>query len=343
MVKKIIAAALSCLMILSLFATVGCEKTAKNRSYLIYGVFDTVCEYKDYSGASPSEFEERCKRVEEELNLCHKLFDIYNDYEGIINLKTLNDNAGGEAIEVDRRIIEMLSLSEQMRDLSGGNFNVCMGSVLSIWHGYRKAAKDDPASAALPSYDELLAASEHTSAENLVINSENSTVKLLDPEMSLDVGAIAKGYTAERVADMLTDMGVTAYVLDFGGNIRVGEKLGGGEFTAGIRNPDLYSEEPYVRRLDIKNCSLVTSAVDQRFYTVGGVRYHHIIDKDTLMPENNYLSVSVMTESSAVADALSTALFNMSVNEGQALINMLSGVEVTYVLNDGSIKVITTE
>ncbi len=343
MVKRIIAAALSCLTILSIFAMVGCGKMAKNRSYLIYDVFDTVCEYKDYSGASSSEFEERCKKVEEEVNLCQKLFDIYHDYEGIINLKTLNDNAGGEAIEVDERIIEMLVLSEQMRDLSDGNFNVCMGSVLSIWHDARDAAERDPEGAALPSYDELLAAAEHISAENLVINTKNSTVQLLDPEMSLDVGAIAKGYTAERVADMLSDMGVTAYVLDFGGNIRAGEKLGGGEFTAGIRNPDLYAEQPYARRLNIKNCSLVTSAVDQRFYTVGGVRYHHIIDKDTLMPEDNYLSVSVMTESSAVADALSTALFNMSVDEGQALINLLSEVEVTYVLNDGSIKVITTE
>lgn len=341
--KKIAAAALALIMILSVFAMTGCNAASKNRSYLLYDCFDTVCEYKDYSGVSEDEFEKRCEKIEEEVRLCHKLFDIYNEYEGIINLKTVNDNAGGEALKVDERIIELLMLSQQMWDLSDGNFNVCMGSVLSVWHGYRSAAELDHEGASLPTREELLSAAEHISAQNLVINPTDSTVQLLDGEMSLDVGAIAKGYAAERVAGMLWDMGVTAYVLDFGGNIRVGEKTDGGEFTAGIRNPDLYSSEPYVRKLSIKNCSLVTSAVDQRFYTVGGVRYHHIIDKDTLMPENNYLSVSVMTESSAVADALSTALFNMTADEGQALINTVGDVEVTYVLNDGSIRVLVSE
>lgn len=342
MKKKIVAIALLFITVLSLIFTVGCSTTPKVRSYLFYDLFDTVCEYKDYSGVSEKEFNERCKRIEEEVSLCHKLFDIYHDYEGIINLKTINDNAGRGAMVVDERIIELLMLSQQVWDLSGGDFNVCMGAVLSIWHGYREDAEKNPNNARLPKEEELRAAAEHISATNLIISPTDSTVELLDPEMSLDVGAIAKGYAAERVAGMLSDMGVTAYVLDFGGNIRVGEKTDGAHFTAGIRNPNPYDTEPYVRTAEVKNCALVTSAVDQRFYTVNGVRYHHIINKDTLMPENNYLSVSIMTGSSAMADALSTALFNMTVDEGQALINRIGGVEVTYVMNDYTVKVISS-
>ena len=106
---------------------------------------------------------------------------------------------------------------------------------------------------------------------------------------------------------------------------------------SGIQNPDKNATDPYVDKITISASSLVTSGVYERFYVVDGVEYHHIINKDTLMPERNYLSVSVHTESSAVADALSTALFNMSVDEGQAVIDAIEDTEVVYVLSSGEL------
>lgn len=314
--------------------------TPKNRVF--YEYFDTVCVFYDYTGGTAAEFSAACALVEEELSLCHRLFDIYNAYDGVTNIKSINDAAGGAPLAVDERIIDLLTLSKEMYTKTGGEVNVAMGAVLSIWHDRRTEAEADPASARVPTSKELLAAAEHTSIDSLEINAEAGTVRLTDPDASLDVGAIAKGYAAERVAALLEAEGITAYALDFGGNLRVGEKLDGSGFTSGIRNPYEGAANAYARTLTVKNSALVTSGVDQRFYTVEGVRYHHIINKDTLYPENNYLSVSIHTASSAVADALSTALFNMTLAEAQAALDRIGGTEATFVLPNGEVTVLSS-
>jgi thiamine biosynthesis lipoprotein len=192
----------------------------------------------------------------------------------------------------------------------------------------------------IPDADALRAAAEHTSIDSLVIDREESTVELTDPEASLDVGAVAKGYAAEMIALMLAERGISGYALDFGGNLRVvGEKPDGSGWTSGIKNPDPFAENPYVRTLVISDSALVTSGVYERFFTVDGVNYHHIIDPETLMPGSRYLSVSVHAPSSATADALSTALFNMDFEECEGLVSTLDGVEATFVFFDGTVKI----
>lgn len=347
--KRIISSLISAVLLLSVLLLSACDVTdPKAQTASFYNSLDpegryfrTYCEYRDYSGASATVFAERRRALEEEIIACNRLFDIYNTYDGINNLKTVNDAAGGEAVRVDGRIIELLTLAKDAYTLTDGNVNVMMGSVLTLWHGCREAAREGEA--ALPDMAALRAAAEHTSIDSLVIDRAASTVRITDPAASLDVGAVAKGYAAERCAALLEEMGVFAYSLDFGGNLRVGEKLSGKPFTTGIRNPVPYSSESFVRILDISDEALVTSGVDQNFYVVDGVRYHHIINKDTLMPKNDYLSVSIRTPSSAWADALSTALFNMTVDEGRAVIGELEDTSVTYVFPDGEVLIIGAE
>ena len=133
------------------------------------------------------------------------------------------------------------------------------------------------------------------------------------------------------------------YVLDIGGNLRVvGTKKDGSGWVSGIRNPDTYAQNPYIYTLTLKeNDALVTSGSYERYYTVDGVRYHHIINGETLMPENYYLSVSVKSTSSALSDALSTAIFNMPYDEAVAFIEGVSGIFVILVLPNG--EVVTVE
>jgi thiamine biosynthesis lipoprotein len=241
-------------------------------------------------------------------------------------------------VTVDRRIIDMLLYAKEMYATTDGIVNVAMGSVLSLWHDYRTVGMDNPAQAALPPMDRLQAAAAHTDITKVVIDEQNNTVTLQDPLMTLDVGAIAKGYAAGRVYNLIASRGLDGYAIDLGGNLRVvGTKPNGDGWVSGIRNPDNTSPDPYVDRITISDSALVTSGVYERFYVVDGVQYHHIINKDTLMPERNYLSVTVHTESSAVADALSTALFNMSVDEGRAVISTLPDTEIVYVLSSGEV------
>ena len=341
----------------------------KNR--IFYEYFDTVCTFYDYTGGTDEEFKQRYLMIDAELKACHELFDIYHTYEGINNIKTVNDAAGGEPVKVDERLIELLEFSREMYDKTDGNVNVMMGSVLSIWHKHRTGIQycaecDTDRNAltqekdgkkvwycsscgaenvhlevkTLPDMDKLRAAAEHTDISSLEINSDEGTVRISDGDASLDVGAIAKGFVAERIAKMLENTGVYAYALDLGGNLRVGEKLSGEGWQGAIRNPELYTDEPYIRMLEVKNEALVTSGSYERFYTVDGVRYHHIINKDTLMPENRYASVSILTPSSAVADALSTALFNMSEEEIERTLVSFPETEVTLVYPDGRVEII---
>ena len=307
-------------------------KTEKREKHY-YGFFDTVCSVYGYNAETDEEFEENCKLIEEKLDYYHKLFDIYNEYDGIVNLATVNRLAKDEKVKISPELAEFLNYSVSMHDLTDGNVNIAMGSVLSVWHKYREKGES------LPTKEELLSASAHTDINSLVVDGDGGTVSYSDPDLLLDVGAIAKGYTAEKCAELLKEKGVTAYVLDFGGNLRaVGTKPNGGTWRTGVKNPDMLSDISYVYYLDVADTSVVTSGDYQRFFVVDGKSYHHIIDKDTLFPAEHYSSVTVITENSGLADALSTALFNMEIEEAKMLLDTVDGVSVVWVYADGKIE-----
>lgn len=297
--------------------------------------FDTACLAYDYSGMNDEQFARVCRDIESDLKKYHKLFNIYKDF-GEINLAYINAHAGEGPIEVSEELFDFLEYSVELCELTGGEMNIAMGSVLKIWHEYREAAEKGPSFLAIPTEAELRAAAEHTDITKLKLSREDLTVELLDPEMSLDVGAIGKGYAAEKIADKLASKGISGFVLDFGGNLRaVGEKPSGAGWKTGIKDP---RGDGYIKYLTVKDTSVVTSGDYQRYHFADGVRYHHIIDPDTLYPAKSFSSVTVITEDSALADGLSTALFCMSAEEARALISRLSesGVKISAVLVTGS-------
>ena len=324
-------------MLLSSLSLTSC---AKPRQFAAYSLdyFDTATTIKGHE-TDKETFDRISGEALALLEEYHRLFTIYTRYEGLENLCTINDLVDGahRTVTVDRRIIDMLLYAKEMYAVTNGNLNVAMGSVLSIWHKYRTAGRDEPWAAELPPMEKLVEAARHTSIDDVIIDEEACTVFLADPEMTLDVGAIAKGYAVEMVAQYLEEQGVNGYILNVGGNVRtVGAKPDGSPWIAGVENPDVESEEAYLAYLALENESIVTSGSYQRFYEVGDVSYHHIIDKDTLMPAEGYLSVSVICLNSAQGDALSTALFCMPLEEGMALVESLADVEVLWVLSDGT-------
>ena len=158
--------------------------------------------------------------------------------------------------------------------------------------------------------------------------------------MSLDVGAIAKGYATEQVAAYMESQQITGYLLNVGGNVRcVGSRYDGSDWRVGVENPLAEDgNRPYLEVLNINDISLVTSGNYQRYYEVDGVTYHHIIDSDTLMPATDFVSVSVLCKDSGLADTLSTALFVMSFKEGIELVENLSGVEAMWLQSNGEVS-----
>ena len=307
----------------------------KPKSHLFYDYFDTYGSIYDYTGGSQEEFDEIVELADSIFKEYHILTDIYNEYDGINNLCTVNENAKNGPVKVSEKLIELIEFSKEMYNKTDGNVNIALGSVLKIWHAYREEGK------AVPSYEILSAAAEHTDINKIKIDKEASTIEFLDKEMSIDVGSIAKGYAVEVLAQALSERNISGYAIDMGGNLRiVGTKPSGDGWISGITDPTQTFEGGYIYKTELKNNSLVTSGTYQRFYTVDGVRYHHIIDKDTLMPENNYISVSIIYESSAVCDALSTAIFNMTVSEAEAVLAQFPGASAIFLNNDGAVTVI---
>ena len=323
------------LMIICIVWTIsGCQWIGKNQNNSWLGPFDTLTNLTIYD--SVSDGEQLFKTLDEMMVYYDQLFDIYHQYEGINNLKTINDHAGISPVKVDQAMIDMLKLSQDIYALSEGRMNIAMGSVLSIWHEYREAGMENPESAALPEMSELEEAAKHTDISKMIIDEEEQTVYLEDPKMSLDAGAVAKGFAARKMGDLIRESGTKHALLDMSSSIlAVGSRSDGQPWHLALQDP-FGSEDP-VCVVNMKDMSFVTSGDYQRYYEVEGQRYHHIIDPDTLMPADRFASVSIISADAGLADALSTALFCMTLEDGEALVESLDDTEALWIGKDGGL------
>ena len=327
--RKFFAAALVLTLLLTGCAPVAApEQTRYTATFL--DLFDTVTTIIGQA-ESEAAFQAMVQPIHDSLEHYHKLFDIYHDYEGIHNLKTVNDQAGLAPVQVDGAIVELLQDCKAYYDLTDGKVNVAMGSVLSLWHEARTDGLRDPSAAKLPDVDALVQAASHMDIECLIIDEAASTVFLSDLEMSLDVGAIAKGWSVQKVAENAP----SGMLISVGGNVcATGPKLKDGTpWVVGIQDPD--APDRNLHTIYVTKGSVVTSGDYQRTYMVDGKPYHHIIDPETRMPADLWRSVSIVCADSALADALSTALFLMDRETGEVLAEACDA-DVLWVMADGT-------
>ena len=318
----------------SLFSCDGFVSTDAPREKIFFDFFDTVTHIYDYSGGSDDDFDTNCAEAESVLREYHRLFDIYNEYSGMNNLCTVNKNAGGDAVKVDGRLIDFLLYAKELHAKTDGEMNVMMGAVLRLWHDARSDAESASANLNIPTSAALEEAARHTSIDLLEIDKAAGTVRISDKKASIDVGAVGKGYAAEKAGELLRTNGARGYVLDVGGNLKIiGTKPDGSGWKTGIRDPA--NTQNYAHYLTLANTSCVTSGDYERYFTIDGQKYHHIIDKDTLMPSEHFSSVTVITPDSGLADALSTTLFCMNYEDGTDLLKNFENVDVIWITRDG--------
>ena len=304
------------------------EKKQYNATFLT--LFDTVTTIVGRA-ESEEEFRATAQQVHDSLLEYHQLFDIYNDYEGVVNLKTVNDNAGIAPVTVDQRILDLLLDCRSYYEATGGSVNAAMGSVLQLWHYARNDGINDPANAYLPDPQELEAAALHRDFASVEIDTQASTVYISDPEVQLDVGAIAKGWSVQRVCETAPE----GLLISVGGNVcATGPKdETGTPWVIGVQDPD--GGDSYLHTLYLTKGSVVTSGDYQRAYVVDGELYHHIIDPETLYPSTLWRSVTIYCEDSGLGDALSTALFVLPQAEGQKLLDTFDA-EAMWVDREGA-------
>ena len=338
--KRIISLALAAVLSLSLFSGCGSKEPEYTKhNGIIWDSFDTIISTVSFH-ETQEEYDAFMKYAQERYQHLHRLFDIYNNYEGMNNAKTINDNAGIAPVKVEEDLFNLIQFSIDWYHKSNGKVNVAMGSVLKIWHNVREYAEYN--TPVLPEMEKLEEANQHTAIENIVLDKENMTVYITDPEASLDLGAVAKGYATEIICAELAQT-YPSFAISAGGNVRVnGHPLDGRtRWGIGIQNPNV--DENYMMiggNMDLAfiygNKSLVCSGGYQRFFVHEGQRYHHLIDPETLYPNDIYNGVSIICEDSGMADALSTAIFMMQPQEALDFIDAIPDAECILVLCDGT-------
>lgn len=330
------------MLVVTLLTAGGCARLEKY-SYEFTGVFDTMIQIVGYADNRHA-FEAMAQEGQERFEELHRLFDIYHDYPGLNNIKTINDNAGLKAVEVEQEIIDLLLLSAEWYNRTGGAVNVAMGPVLSIWHDYREEGLADPGRARIPELALLQEAAAKSDISKVIIDRENRTVFLSEQGMKLDVGAVAKGYATELVAQDLISKGYDSFAISGGGNVRVVGAPRDGKRTKwsiGIQDPNGNALIPDRDLLDtayVADTSVVTSGDYQRYYVVDDMRVHHLIDPVTLMPADHYRAVTVITKDSGFADFLSSTLFLLPYEKSRSLAESLEGVEALWVMPDGEVR-----
>lgn len=304
-------------LLLAIFLLSGCgvfpNQQQYNATYL--DVFDTVTTIVGRA-KSQEAFSSAAKEIHDALLEYHRLFDIYHDYDGLVNLKTVNEQAGIAPLTVDERIIQLLLECKRVAEFTDGKVNAAMGSVLKLWHQARTDSLNDPENAYLPDQTALEEAAKHMDFNSVVIDEANSTVFFTDPLVQLDVGAIAKGWAMEQVAKTAPE----GLLISVGGSVRAtgAKDESGTAWKVGVQNPD---GDGYLHTVSITDGCIATSGDYQRTYTVGDKAYHHIIDPDTLYPSQLWRSVTVYCADAGIADALTTALFLLPLDEGQSLLD----------------------
>lgn len=326
---------------LALLPLAACKPKYNKYESTFMELFNTYSIIVGYA-KTESEFDGYANVIYNRIKDLHEKYDIYNEYDGVNNIKTINDMAGIEAVPVSEDIISMLKFGKQAYIDTDGTVNIAMGAVLRIWHDYRTEGIEDPQNAKLPPMEELKAAAALTDINDLVIDEAAGTVYLTRRGMSLDVGAIAKGFAVQLATNEAKQAGMTSALVNIGGNIcSVGKPFDGvrARWGVGVQTPKPEADigQDIIDTVFVNDTSVVTSGNYQRYYVVAGKAYNHIIDKDTLMPANRFDSVTVVCGDSATADMLSTCLYVLPEEKGRAVLSKIGG-EAIWVYHDGTVQ-----
>ncbi|NLB91710.1 MAG: FAD:protein FMN transferase [Clostridiales bacterium] len=305
-----------------------------------FGTFDTWITILGYT-TSPHIFQHAFDQGKSRFEHLHMLYDKYSSYEGITNIYTLNQQAGISPVVVEKDLLDLLLFSKEMQTSYPNTVNIAMGTVLEIWHDHRTVAQHSPTDASLPSLSLLQEANNHTDIEDVVIDIENNTVFFSDPKLQLDVGAVAKGFATQIVADEMASYGMPSFSISAGGNVATGAPpMDGRSFwSIGIQDPSGHVLDPnaIIDSVYVSHSSVVTSGNYERFFSYEGENYHHIIDPKTLFPANHLKQITIVCPDSGEADFLSTVLFLLPIEEGLALIDQMPGYEACWVSLDDTI------
>lgn len=312
-------------IVLALLLFTSCSKQnsnaepVANKAMQLLDTFIIGRAYGDNSKRALDLAFERLKQIDSTMSRYNFESDIYK----------INENAGKKAVIVSPSTYFVIETAIHYANITNGTFNPVIGKVIDLWGIGTDHAK-------VPSKEELNMLLPHLDYDQLELDKHNSAVLLTSDKVSLDLGAIAKGYAADEMKRILQEQGITSASLNLGGNVLViGSKPNGDSWTIGIQNPLESERGKLAATIKVKDTSLVTSGSYERYFEYEGKKYHHIIDPATGYPaENGIISSTIITPNSIDADALSTSVYILGKEKGLALIESLPNVEAVIITED---------
>lgn len=244
------------------------------------------------------------------------------------DLDRLAQAAGKDWVDIAPETEEVLRLAKEYHTLSEGHFDVTAGPLIDLWNIHNGEGH-------VPTQAELDQVLPLVSSENLLI--QPGKAYLAKEGMVANLGAIAKGYIADKTKEFLIRQGVERAILDLGHNVLlIGGKSEHEGFTVGVNDPT--QEGMLIDAVALVGQSAVTAGIDERKFTVDGKTYHHILDPFTGYPADTGLaSVTILSDNSAQGDALSTTCLLLGQEKGMALVERLEGVEALFITTQGKL------
>lgn len=273
------------------------------------------------------------KLIDECFKLCEKYENMFSSTIKDSDISLINTNSQkGINTTVSDETIELITKSLKYCELSDGKFDITIGNLTSLWD-FSTSSKEN-----IPSFSDLEKYSKEVGYKQIEIN--NNEVLLTNPMIKLDVGAVAKGFIADKLKTFLTDKGITRGIINLGGNILlIGSKQNNKNYNIGIQYP-FKSEGESILVVSTKDKSIVTSGIYERYFYKDDILYHHILDSSTGYPVyNDLLSVTIISSSSLDGDILSTTAYVSGLNDGIELIENIDGIEAIFIDNNYNIHI----
>lgn len=321
---KYINILLLCIFLPSIF--VGCNSKTKEPVSRETYLMGTIINIKAYGKNA----EKAVQASVDKISDIEKKMSVNIDSSEV---NKINKNAGIAPVKVSKNTLDVVKASLIYSKKTKGSFDITVEPLVSLWGiGTDKAR--------VPSKDEISNALSLINYKDVVINEKESTIMLKRKGQAIDLGAIAKGYTADELKKVLLNYNVSSAFLNLGGNVYVlGNKPDKTPWKIGVQNP-LEPRGDYLGIVSVSDKSVVTSGNYERFFERNGKRYHHIFDTKTGYPaEKGLISVSIISDKSIDGDALSTSVYTLGLDEGKKLIESLKDVEAVFVTNDKKVYI----
>ena len=223
-----------------------------------------------------------------------------------------------EKIEIPYKLYNLIFYGLEAYNKTDGYVNIALGNVIDVWKEYREEGTS------IPTTEEL----NNCGSYNIDDIYLDDNIFMKSSNIKLDLGAYAKGYVTELVGEYIESKGYDKYLINAGGNIKVGNKYKDSKYVIGLEEP--FNTSNIYQKIYVENKSIVTSGSYQRYYEYNGKIYNHIINPYTLFPENYTKSVSIITDDSGYADVLSTYIFLLPIEDGVKVIDTLNDVEAIW-------------